>query len=108
MTHFQVHARELLFDEPIECPLYPPLTFDGVAIDRTDHQYLILRAAATRFYAGPDDQTVRRRAQILAAALLGPALNAELGAVLTTWVEECWTALLDELVDAFAQPLDAL
>ena len=33
VTHFEVPAVEMLFDEPLCCPIYGALTFDGLAAD---------------------------------------------------------------------------
>ncbi len=107
---FHTGTREMLFDEPLGCPFYPPLSFLGVAVDDTDRQHLILTVPSARFYAGPDLATVRRRAHILADALETgrPRLNSDLAAGVDAWIGECWESLLDELVDAWAAPLTRL
>ena len=69
-THFQVPAKEMLFDEPQCCPLYGALTFDGLASDDRGRLYLVVRTAAARAYLGPDSPTVARRTHILVAALV--------------------------------------
>ena len=71
-THFQVPAREMLLDEPVCCPIYGALTFDGLAIDHEERVHLVVRTAAARAYLGPDSATVRD--------------------VLTSWLSRSWTA----------------
>ena len=70
MTHFRVPAREMLLDEPLCCPLYGALTFDGLAIDREERVHLVVRTAAARAYLGPERADVTRRAHILVVALV--------------------------------------
>ena len=70
-THFQVPAREMLLDEPICCPIYGALTFDGLAIDHEERVHLVVRTAAARAYLGPDSATVARRAHILVCRARG-------------------------------------
>ena len=48
MTHFRVPAREMLLDEPLCCPLYGALTFDGLAIDLEERVHLVVRTGACR------------------------------------------------------------
>ena len=62
MTHFRVPAREMLLDEPLCCPLYGALTFDGLAIDREERVHLVVRTAAARAHLGPRQADVTRRA----------------------------------------------
>lgn len=109
-THFKVAAREMLFDSPERCPVFPVLTFDGIAVDEDDCQHLIFTMPAARFYAGPDEATVRRRADLAAAALrTGRAqLDADIAEVVAWWIEACWEATLDEIVDSLAAPIQNL
>lgn len=105
-NHFYVAARELILDVPQACPFYPPLAFVGLAITPDGEHHLILTTGASRFYAGPDTATVRRRSQILSAALRGgrPQLDPSLVAGAAAWIELCWESVIDELVDAIAVP----
>ena len=109
-THFKVAAREMLFDSPERCPVFPVLTFDGIAVDEDDRQHLIFTTPAARFYAGPDEATVRRRAELVAAALRSgkPQLDADVAEVVSWWIETCWEATLDEIVDSLATPIQDL
>jgi hypothetical protein len=49
----------MLLDEPLCCPLYGALTFDGLAIDREERVHLVVRTAAARAYLGPRQPTSR-------------------------------------------------
>ena len=53
-THFRVPAVEMLFDEPLCCPTYGALTFDGLAADNQGRFHLVVRTAAARAYLGPE------------------------------------------------------
>lgn len=105
--HFHVTARELLLDLPERCPFYPHLCLQGIAVTPHGHHYLILDTPAARAYAGPDSATVERRAMILASALRdGEAgLASDLADATAAWIQLCWDSTLDELVDAFSDPL---
>jgi hypothetical protein len=63
VTHFQVPAVEMLFDEPLCCPIYGALTFDGLAADSQGRFHLVVRTAAARAYLGPEAATVTDRRQ---------------------------------------------
>jgi hypothetical protein len=74
---------------------------------RAQHYLILTFQDMTRCYIGPDQTTVQRRAELVAAALarrLGPIQAAQVGA----WVEWAWEALLDELVDAISTDLKEL
>jgi len=105
-THFQVTAREMLLDEPICCPLYGALTFDGLAIDHQQRAHLVVRTAAARAYLGPDPATVARRAHILVVALVdGGVIRPDRAPGIAAWLGECWTAAADEIgIAAATQP----
>ncbi len=98
----------MLLNLPQACHAWPLLTLDGVAVTAQGQHYLILTFKdMTRCYIGPDQTTVQRRAELVAAALarrLGPIQAAQVGA----WVEWAWEALLDELVDAISTDLKEL
>ncbi len=104
--HFHVDAAELLLEDPVRCAFLPGLTLDGIAVTPHGQHHLVLTLAGReRFYVGPDDTTVTRRAQILAAALtrhLDPAHAHLVG----EWVQWAWDALLDELVDRLTRGLN--
>ena len=103
-THFDVDAHELLMDQPEQCPFYPPLVLEGIAVTPGGQHHLVLRTPSARFYAGPDTATVTRRAQLLAAALRDgrPGLSVALADAAAAWVDLCWESVVDELVDAIA------
>ena len=92
-THFQVPAREMLLDEPICCPIYGALTFDGLAIDHEERVHLVVRTTAARAYLGPDSATVARRAHILVVALVDSGvIGSDRAAGIAGWLGECWSA----------------
>ena len=43
-----------MLDEPLCCPLYGALTFDGLAVDLEERVHLVVRTAAARAYLGPE------------------------------------------------------
>ena len=104
-THFQVPAREMLLDEPICCPIYGALTFDGLAIDHEERVHLVVRTAAARAYLGPDSATVARRAHILFVALVDSGvIGSDRAAGIAGWLGECWSAAAEEISIAAATP----
>lgn len=97
--HFHVAATELLMPDPMHCPFLPTLTLDGVAVTPSGQHHLILSLhGRARMYIGPDDTTVRRRADTMAAALT-PHLGTFHADLIGEWVRWAWDALLDELVE---------
>lgn len=97
-THFQVTAREMLLDEPICCPLYGALSFDGLAIDDQQGVHLVIRTAAARAYLGSNADTVARRAYILAVALVhGGVIAPDRAPGIAGWIGQCWSAAMDEI-----------
>ena len=97
-THFQVPASEMLLDEPICCPIYGALTFDGSAIDHGEQVHLIVRTASARAYLGPDSATVARRAHLLVVALVDSGvIGPDRAADVAGWLGECWSAAVEEI-----------
>ena len=104
-THFQVPAREMLLDEPVCCPIYGALTFDGLAIDHEERVHLVVRTAAARAYLGPDSATVARRAHILVVALVDSGvIGSDRAAGIAGWLGECWSAAAEEISIAATTP----
>jgi hypothetical protein len=104
VTHFRVPAREMLLDEPLCCPLYGALTFDGLAIDREERVHLVVRTAAARAYLGPEHADVTRRAHILVVALVDAGVVGPDRAVgIAGWLGQCWSAAVDETSAAAAE-----
>lgn len=102
--HFHVAARELLLDQPDRCPFLPALTLDGLAVTSGGQHYLVLTLGLDRVYVGPDDQTVRRRAQVLSLALHQgvAALDPTRADLVGWWITAAWEAAVDNLVEAIA------
>ena len=109
-THFQVPAREMLFGGLIPCMVFPALAFEGIAVDLSDRQHLIFRAPSVRFYAGPDRATVQLMAEIVTTKLRTEPtpLDPNVAEVMRFWMDDCWLAMADELVDQLTQPLHVL
>lgn len=104
--HFHVPADELLLDDPVRCDFLPTLTLDGIAVTAGGQHHLVITVAGiARFYVGPDDATVTRRAQILTAAL-NTHLTADHSTLVGQWIQWTWEALLDELVDRLTSALN--
>lgn len=106
--HFHVPADELLLTEPTACAFLPTLTLDGLAVtDQGQHHLILTLSGLSRFYVGPDDATVDRRAAILTAALSVQQhqLDPFHAALIGDWIRWSWEALLDELVDQLTQGL---
>jgi hypothetical protein len=98
MTHFRVPAREMLLDEPLCCPLYGALTFDGLAIDCEERVHLVVRTAAARAYLGPRHADVTRRAHILVVALVDAGVVGPDRAVgIAGWLGQCWYVAVEEI-----------
>jgi len=96
-THFQVPAVEMLFDEPLCCPIYGALTFDGLAADSQGRFHRVVRTAAARAYLGPEAATVARRAHILVTALVdGGLIGVDRVSGVAAWLGECWSAAAEE------------
>ena len=105
--HFHVDAVEMLLEDPQPCLFLPDLQLVGLAVTPAGQHHLILTLGTEdRIYFGPDDVTVARRAEILAAALrLGVrALEPFHAAAVANWVSLAWEAALDELAGALAAP----
>jgi hypothetical protein len=83
----------MLLDEPLCCPLYGALTFDGLAIDREERVHLVVRTAVARAYLGPRQADVTRRAHILVVALVDAGVVGPDRAVgIAGWLGQCWSA----------------
>lgn len=97
--HFHVPARELALDAPQPCPFLPALALEGLAVTPEQQHHLILSLGQDRFYIGPTDQAVARRAQLLATALhQGTAhLDRDHADLIGWWVTAAWESSLDEL-----------
>jgi len=103
--HFHVPAVEMLLEDPVRCIFLPTLTLDGIAVtDAGQHHLVLTLAGIARFYIGPDDTTVARRAQILTAAL-SRHLKADHADLIGQWIQWSWDSLLDELVDRITHTL---
>lgn len=103
--HFHVHAREMLLEEPTRCPFLPGLAMVGLAVTADEQHHLILEIGdqelADRFYAGPTQHDVKRRARTLSRALQQrPELDEFHAGLVEDWVLLAWEAALDELVEA--------
>ncbi len=99
--HFHVPARELLLEAPEPCPVYPGLALVGLAVTPAGQHHLICTIGVRhRFYLGPDEHTVTRRAGILTAALQAAPnpVGAQTARAAGLWLTTAWDALLDELV----------
>jgi len=95
----------MLLDEPVCCPIYGALTFDGLAIDHEERVHLVVRTAAARAYLGPDRATVARRAHILVVALVDSGvIGSDRAAGIAGWLGECWSAAAEEISIAAATP----
>lgn len=108
--HFHVRSRELLLEAPQRCPFLPGLAMVGLALTEGEHHHIILEIASTtaadRFYLGPTQKQVQRRAQILAQALQQlPDIDAFHGSLIQEWVCTPWEVLIDELVEQLTAPL---
>lgn len=104
--YFHVPAREMLLDTRDACPAYPLLALDGVAVTPAGQHHLVLSLLPTvRFYLGPDQASVQRRAQLLVAGLEVRSLQGrpEMGRAVREWVLLAWDVMLDELVEAIAK-----
>lgn len=98
MTHFRVPAREMLLDEPLCCPLYGALTFDGLAIDHEERVHLVVRTAAARAYLGSRQADVSRRAHILVVALVDAGVvSPDRAPGIAAWLGQCWSAAVEEI-----------
>lgn len=102
--HFHLPARELLLEEPVACHYLPGLALAGVAVTAAEQHHLILELGGLeqvdRFYLGPTQDDVERRAQILAAALqAGPQLDELHAGLVQDWILLAWEATLDALVE---------
>ena len=96
-THFQVPAVEMLFDEPLCCPKYGALTFDGLAADNQGRFHLVIRTAVARAFLGSEAVTVARRALILVAALVdGGLIDVDRVPGVAAWLGECWSSAAAE------------
>ena len=106
--HFHVTALEDLLDEPIECPVLPTLAVTGHAQSLTGQHYVVLEltgaAAVDRFYLGPTQDLVERRAQIVTHALEHGCseISAEQAAAVGAWLLLAWDVMLEELTVVFS------
>ncbi|MEN3124037.1 hypothetical protein [Janibacter sp. LM] len=102
--HFHVPAREMLLEDPQRCPWLPGLTMVGVAVTDDEQHHVILELgtrSVDRFYLGPTQDDVTRRAQVLAHALRQwPRMSTPHASLIQDWVLMTWDSLLDELVAA--------
>lgn len=102
--HFHLPAQELLLEQPARCPYLPGLALLGVAVTASEQHHLVFELGnleqADRFYLGPTQDDIEHRAQLLVAALqTGPRLDEFHSGLVREWVELCWEATLDALVE---------
>lgn len=102
--YFHRPGRELLLEESVACPYLPGLALVGVAVTVAEQHHLIFELGALgqvdRFYIGPTQEDVARRAQILASALqAGPRLDELHAGLVQDWILLAWEATLDALVE---------
>lgn len=103
-THFNVpDAQEVTLGAPVVCPVYPGLTVTAIAT-ADGRVSLVLRLGSIRFFVGPSDEAVTRRARLLAAGLgAGGAFTSPVLAVaVVAWVRLCWESLVDQLAEIAA------
>lgn len=97
----------MLFDEPLPCPQYAALTFDGLAGTPDGHTHLIIRIGTVRAHLGPNADTIGRRALILLASLANSPTPPRpgTGPAILSWLSECWSTTRTALADETAQTL---
>lgn len=93
-TFFEIEGPEFRFPEPVPCKHMERLTCHGIRLDDglRVHGIFELRGdeRTQRFYVGPSQDTVQRRAEILAVALQQAGAHPVAGLYAREWVEWTW------------------
>lgn len=91
-TYFAVAGRSRRLEPAEPCPAYPPLTLEGVAVDRSGGLYLVLAVLGISAWIGPTLRDVRRKVHLIAEAL------GDTGSLPTV----DWQGVLEWLTDAWS------
>lgn len=101
--------RVMWLDEAQECPAYPGVTFDGLAVAPDGQRHYLVLTVRPRMkpsfhlHVGPDQAAIARTGLFLVAALQtygGDLADAGAGVVVLAWLATCWTETAAELDEA--------